>query len=220
MARPLTDRLENIHLLLPSVFTEQNEPFVPVSVEHVLKHSTFLNRANHSPLTPNQLQLQHRQDAKSIFAVECQPPDPHLSTYWRYGFHVEAPVYLRLLQYSPKSAEIRMMYVFNASQVKACWRWSPRKADPDVKFFDLSLTRVGTTQWALNSFSYWHQDRYMHMTGHKVPKAIYLSPRTHEISLDRKSLKHPEQRWRHPTIQWVSGREMWTKLAWFRDITN
>lgn len=224
---------------VPVFYLHKEEPFRPVSVEHMLRHSylqkqwegktiTMPGMPSEQFLTLDMVHNESQCNAKwsDLRSAELNVHKPE--ELKNYAFWDEAPVYLRVQHESEdgKTVELRCMVCLSGMQERNCFVWSsPRWIH--VLCFDLVM-KQRRGKWRTRSLTWWDEDgKLVNLRGSSLPKdkqnvtrpALMLSFKQHRLKPFKEDGKYTHL-WRPmpqiiPSLETRDSGNTWTKISNF-----
>lgn len=159
----VSPEITNWTALLPKFWLHENEPFCPISINHLLRHSvlqkwwegkrvTMPGSPDRQCLTIEMIRNEHQSSPvwKELHSSRLYARD--MTALSKYVFASEAPVYVIIKHQSDWNLWLRCMYLFSGKQEKHCWKWSLPQG-LEVQVFDLVYRHVNF-QWYLVRLSW------------------------------------------------------------------
>ncbi len=176
---------DDLARILPKILIHCDEPFRPVSIEHVLENSRlrtlWMGRLIEHDVTVESLPALRRDSKWSDLSKTWLDPKNetwiHRDSYRDWG---RAPIYVQTELASLLKGRLLCIYIFSACQTKECFGWSdPRIIDANLFTLDIFRPTV-ESPWKSDVLSIPSQQTRLL----QIPQKLFIELRSHRVSTE------------------------------------
>lgn len=177
---------DDLARILPKILIHCDEPFRPVSIEHVLENSRlrtlWMGRLIEHDVTIDSLSALRRDSKWSDLSKTWLDPKNEESWIHRgwYRDWGRAPIYVQTELASLLKGRFLCIYIFSACQTKECLGWSdPRIIDANSFTVDISRPTVESS-WKADILGIPNQQTRLL----QIPQKLFIELRNHRVSAE------------------------------------